>query len=61
MEKETGLRSTNWQLLNSHGDAKSSIGTIISNIVISVYGARWGPHLPGGSFPKLYKCPATVL
>ena len=34
MKKVKGLRSTNWQLQNSHGDVKYSIGNIVSNTVI---------------------------
>ena len=40
-EEVRGLRSTNWQLQNIHGDVKYSIGNIVSNIVMTVYGARW--------------------
>ena len=40
VKKEKGLRSTNWQLQNSHRDVKYRIGNIVSNIVI-VYGVRW--------------------
>ena len=36
-----GLRSTDWWLQNSHGDVKYSIGDILSNIVITMYGAMW--------------------
>ena len=35
-----GLRSTNWQLQNSHRDVKYSIGNIVDNIVITTCGAR---------------------
>ena len=49
----TGLRSTNWSLQNSHGDVKYSIGNIVNNIVITVYGVRWVLDLLGWSFSKL--------
>lgn len=39
-EKVKGLRSTNGQLQNSHGDAKNSTGAIVHNIVVTMYGAR---------------------
>ena len=39
MKKVKGLRSTEWQLQNSHGDVKYSIGNRVDNIVIIVYGA----------------------
>ena len=32
-----GLRSTNWQLQNSHGDVKYRLGFIINNTVITVW------------------------
>ena len=41
MKKGKGLRSTHWQLQNSHEDAKYSIGNIVNNTVIIMYGARW--------------------
>ena len=40
VKKGTRLRSTNWQLQNSHGDAKYSVEKIINNIVVTMYGAR---------------------
>lgn len=36
-EKVKRLRSTN---KNSHGDVKYSVGNIVNNIVISMYGVR---------------------
>ena len=47
VKKVTGLRSTNWQLQNSHGDMKFSIGNILNNIVISMYSVRWVLDLLG--------------
>ena len=35
------LRSTDWLLQNSHGDVKYSIGSVVNNIVITMYGAGW--------------------
>lgn len=40
VEKVKGLRSTDAELQNSHGDVKSSIGNRV-NKVITVYGVRW--------------------
>ena len=37
MKKVKGI-STNWQLQNSHRDVKYSIGNIVNNIVITIYG-----------------------
>ena len=34
-----GLRNTNW-LQNSHRNVKFSIGNIVNNIVVAIYGAR---------------------
>ena len=48
VEKMKGLRSTNWQLQNSHGDVKYSIGNIVNNIVITVCGVRRTLELSGG-------------
>ena len=39
MKKVKGLRSTSWQLQNSHRDIKYSIGNIVNNIVITMSGA----------------------
>ena len=41
VKKVKGLRSTNWLLKNSHGDIKCSIGTIVNNILITMYGVTW--------------------
>ena len=41
VKKVKGLRSTDWWLQNSHGDAKYSVGIIVSNIVITMCGIRW--------------------
>ena len=47
VKKVKGLKSTNWQLQNSHRDVKYSIGNIANNIVITVYGVRWVLELSG--------------
>ena len=39
--KEEGLRSTNWQLQNSHRDGKYSTGTVVNSVVVTMHGARW--------------------
>ena len=54
MEKVKGLRNTNWQLQNSHEDVKYSIGNIVNNVVITMYGARWELEIPGGALCKVY-------
>ena len=36
-----GLKSTNWQLQSSHGDVKYSVGNVVNNVLITMYGARW--------------------
>ena len=36
VKKVKGLRSRDWQLQNSHGDVKSNMGNVVSNIVITV-------------------------
>ena len=38
-EKVRSLRSIDWQLQNSHGDVKYSMGNIVNNTVITMYGA----------------------
>ena len=47
MKKVKGLRSTNWQLQNSHGDVKYSIGNIVNNVVITMNDVS-GTRLMGG-------------
>ena len=59
-EKVKGLRSTDWWLQSSPGDAKSSIVSTVYTIVITVHGARWVWELLGGSLPKFYKCPTAI-
>ena len=47
VKKVKELRSTNWQLQNSHGDIKDSIGDIVNNILITMYGVEWVQYLFG--------------
>ena len=54
-------RSTDQQLQNSHGDVKYSLGNIVSNIVITTYGARWALNSSGGTLCKVYDCQTTML
>ena len=50
-----GLRSTNWQLQNSHRDVKYSIGNIANDIFITRYGATWVLETSGpGALYKMY-------
>ena len=58
---EKGLRSTNWQLQNCHGDVKYSTGNIVNNIVITMCGARWVMKLLQGTLCKEYDCLANML
>ena len=48
MKKGKGLRSTNWQLQNSHGDIKYSLGNIVNTIVMTIHGIRCIQDLLGG-------------
>ena len=41
IEKVKRLRNTDWQLQNSHGDIKYSIGNIAKDVVITKYGTSW--------------------
>ena len=41
LKRVKGMGSTNWLLQNSHGDVKYSIGNIVNNILIIMYGVRW--------------------
>ena len=61
VRKVKGLRSTGWHLQSSHGDVKYSIGNIINNIVITMYGARWLLEISRGPLYKLYDCVTTLL
>ena len=41
MENVKGLRSTNWQLHDSHGEVKYNVGDVVNNNVITMYGVTW--------------------
>ena len=41
LKEVKGLRSTNWQLQNSHRDVDYSTGSIVNSTEITVYGAGW--------------------
>ena len=49
MKKVKGL-SINWQLQNSHGDVKYSIGKIVIKTVITMCSFRWVLKLLRGHF-----------
>lgn len=40
MTKVKGLRTTDWQLQNSQGDEKYSIGNLVNYVVTTMCGAR---------------------
>ena len=46
-KKMKGSVSTNWQLQNSYGDGKYSIGNIVNNVVITMNDVS-GTRLMGG-------------
>ena len=48
VKKVKGLRSTDWQLENSHGDVKVQRRNIVGNTVITTDGVRWVLEIPGG-------------
>ena len=50
VKKVKGFRSTNWYLQNSHGDVKYSLGNMVNNIVITMYGATWLLEISVGHF-----------
>ena len=56
VEKGKELRSTDWSLQYSHGYVNYSIGNIISNIVVTMYGAKWVLEILGGTLCKVYDC-----
>ena len=53
-----GLRSTDWQLQNSHGDVNYSVGNIVSNTVITMvpigYWKYQGEHFDSISLSELF-------
>ena len=54
MKKVKGLRTINWELQSSHGDGKYSIGSVVSNIVIPMYGASSVLDLLGKHFVIIF-------
>ena len=61
VKKLKGLRSIHWQLQNSHGDVKYSIGNIGNNIAITMCDARWALEIWRGTFCKVYDCLTSKL
>ena len=41
VKKVKGLRSTDWQLQNGHGEVTFSTGNTVNSIVVTMYGASW--------------------
>ena len=61
LKKVKGLRSTNSQLENSHGNVKYRTVNIVNNIVITMYGASWVFEILGESLCKVYDYLTTML
>ena len=61
MKEVKGLRMRDWQLHNSHGDVKYSIGNAVNNTVTTMYGATWVLEILRGSVGKVYECLTTML
>ena len=60
-EKMKRLRTINWQLRNSHRDIKYSIGNIVSNIAITMYGTRWVLEILGVTPSKVNDYPLCCI
>ena len=52
--KDEEIKKYKWKLQNSQRDVKYSIGNIVNNILITMYGVRWIQDLLGGSLSKLH-------
>ena len=59
--KVKGLRSTNQQLQNSHRGVKYSIGNIVNDILITMYGTRQVLEILVGILCKVYDSLTTML
>ena len=46
-EKGEGIREYRLVVTNSHGEVQYSTGNTVGNVVITVYGVRWGLDLLG--------------
>ena len=60
-EKVKRLRSTDQLLQNIHGDTKYSIGNIVNNVIITMYGATWSLGISGEILCKVHDCLTTML
>ena len=56
-----GLKSTNWQLQNSHRDVKYSRGNSVKTTVITMYNAKWVLEILGGTLCKVHDCLTMML
>ena len=61
VRKVKELRSTDLYFQNSVEEVKYSIGHIINNIVVSMYGASWVLEISRGTLYKVYDCLTTTL
>ena len=61
VQKVKGLRITDWQSQNSHGDVKYSRENIVTNTVTTVNSNWWIPEYPGGTLYKVYDRLTTLL
>lgn len=60
VKRGRGLRSTNWQLVNSYRGIEGRMENVVSNVVMIPWRVRWVLDLLGGSHRKVYKCPTTI-
>ena len=55
-----GGRGTDGWLQNSRGDGKCSVGNVVNNVAVTLYGTGWALGISGGTLGKVYDC-LTVL
>ena len=60
-ERGEGINKYKLVLQNGHRGVTYSIGNIVKNIMITMYGARWVLKILGGTLCKVYDCLTTML
>ena len=60
-EKGKGIKKYRLVVTKICTEVKYSVGNAVSNIVVTMYGARWVLEISEGTLCKVYDCLTTML
>ena len=61
-KKDEGIEKYRWVVTEQSWGCEVSIGSIVNNVTVTMFGARWVPEISIGGTPcKMYNCLTTML